>query len=131
MVEIKKKGPIVRRDANGRLVPGGRSINPGGRGNARNKLCKEFVTALQKDFAIHGEQAIENCRLFDAVAYLKIIASLLPKEVTIRPEEQMSDDELENALKRLILADIADTLAQREDRPFIVIEGKTETQRPQ
>jgi len=131
MVVIKKKGPIVKRTANGRIAPGGVSNNPGGRGKVRDKLCRAFVEALQKDFAIHGEQAIESCRLFDAGAYLKIIASLLPKEVTIRPEEQMSDDELENALKRLILADIADTLAQRENRPLVIIEGKAETQRPQ
>jgi len=136
MVEIKKKGYVHKRAPDGKLLPGQPSLAPNGRtgrngSRVRDKLSGEFIAALQKDFAIHGEQAIESCRLFDAGAYLKIIASLLPKEVTIRPEEQMSDDELENALKRLLLADIADALAERENRSLVIIEGKAETQRTQ
>lgn len=63
---------------------------------SRNKLGEDFVAALQKDFEEHGTQVIETVRTEKPDAYLKVIASILPKElnVTTNRVEEMSDDEL-------------------------------------
>ncbi|MEN3229192.1 DUF5681 domain-containing protein [Methylorubrum rhodesianum] len=75
----------------------GQSGNPAGRPKgSRNKLGEAFLTALSTDFDEHGVSAIERCRKADPVAYVKVVASLLPKELKIERSavEEMSDDEL-------------------------------------
>ena len=57
--------------------------NPGRPKGARNKLAEAFVKALHKDFEEHGEQAIERARDEKPDQYLKVIASLLPKEIDV------------------------------------------------
>ncbi|WP_428031819.1 DUF5681 domain-containing protein [Ancylobacter sp.] len=76
----------------------GRSGNPAGRPRgARNKLGEDFIAALSTDFAEHGSAVIASVRTEAPAAYLKVIASLMPREMkveTARPLEQISDDEL-------------------------------------
>jgi hypothetical protein len=48
----------------------------------RDKLGKRFVEALSKDFDEHGESAISAARERDPVGYMKVVASLLPKQLT-------------------------------------------------
>ena len=95
-----------QRDAKGRLLPGHsvwrNHLPKTTRKGSRNLISKAFVEALRDDFELHGAAAIENCRLLEPAAYLRLIASLLPKEITKRPEEQMSDAELECELIRLV-----------------------------
>jgi hypothetical protein len=95
-----------QRDAKGRLLPGHtvwrKHLHKTTRKGSRNFITKAFVEALRNDFELHGAAAIENCRIFEPAAYLRLIASLLPKEITKRPEEQMSDAELEYELTRLM-----------------------------
>jgi hypothetical protein len=98
---------VKQRDAAGRLLPGHtlwrKHLHKTTRKGSRNIITKAFVEALLRDFELHGREAIEACRTFEPGAYLKITASLLPKDVVARPEEQMSDDELDCALTRLML----------------------------
>lgn len=64
-------------------VPG-KSPNPGGKPvAARNKLSNYFLNAMIRDFEEHGEQAIAETREKDPGAYLRVIASILPKEMTV------------------------------------------------
>jgi hypothetical protein len=59
--------------------------HPGGPGRpkgSRHKLGEKFIAALADDFEKHGVAVIEAVRVKDPVAYARIIASLLPKEVT-------------------------------------------------
>lgn len=73
------------------------SANPRGRPKgSRNKLGEAFVEAMLKDFDAHGEKVIETVRTERPDQYLKVIASILPKElnVTTSRVEEMSDDEL-------------------------------------
>lgn len=71
----------TERDARGRFPPGV-SGNPNGRTKgARNKLGYAFVEALEADFTVHGKEAIEKVRDAKPHEYLKVVASLLPREI--------------------------------------------------
>ena len=68
----------------------GVSGNPAGRQvGSRNKLTTDFVTALSRDFAAHGVRAIATAREDDPVAYLRLVASLLPKEVHLSKDNPL------------------------------------------
>ena len=74
----------------------GQTPNPGGKPvGTRNALQGDFMRALAEDFAIHGKVAISDTRTASPAQYLKIVASLMPKELEIkRPLEDMTDDDL-------------------------------------
>jgi hypothetical protein len=74
----------------------GQVTNPGGKPvGARNALQGDFMRELAKDFAEHGVSAIVETRTTQPAQYMKIIASLMPKELEIkRPLEEMTDDDL-------------------------------------
>lgn len=84
--------------------------NPGGPGRpkgSKNKLGEEFVAKLCADFTQHGTEVIEKVRADDPSTYLRVIASILPKELEIkRPLADLTEDELANAIE-LIRATIA------------------------
>lgn len=86
------------------FVPGDPRANKTGRPKgSRNKLGEDFLKALHEDFIEHGVEAIEACRNGDPVQYVKVIASILPKElnVTIDPLDELSDDELIERIRSL------------------------------
>jgi len=69
----------------------GQSGNPGGRPKgARHKLGEAFLLALQKDFEQHGEETIATVRDKKPDQYLKVVASILPKEL------ELSEDTVQN-----------------------------------
>jgi hypothetical protein len=74
----------------------GNNANPGGKpAGARNRLQGDFMRELAEDFAEHGKNAIVACRIEKPDVYVKVIASLMPKEFEIkRPLEELSEDEL-------------------------------------
>lgn len=75
----------------------GQSGNPAGRPKgSRNKLGEDFVKALQEDFSKHGVQAIAEVREDRPHEYLKVVASLLPKQVEIKEGafDGISDEQL-------------------------------------
>lgn len=79
---------------------------------SRNKLGEDFLQALQSDFEAHGVKAIETVRTERPHEYLKVIAGILPKELSVNTSrvEEMSDDELADgiaALQSIILAQAA------------------------
>ena len=79
----------------------GQSGNPKGRPKgSRNKLGEEFVAAMQADFEQNGVAAIQQVREERPQDYLKIIASILPKEVNVNQSalQELSDDELASIL---------------------------------
>jgi len=100
-----------RADFATRIKPG-QVLNPNGRTKgSRNKLGEEFVQALQQDFNQHGPAAIVRVREEKPDAYLKVIASILPKELNVNTNAlgDMSDDELTAVLAALRA--LADTVA--------------------
>jgi hypothetical protein len=77
--------------------------NPGGKPvGARNRLQGKFLNALADDFEEHGVAAIARMREEDPSAYVRAVASLMPKELEIkRPLEELSDDDLATAIDAL------------------------------
>ena len=58
-----------------------------------------FVSALAKDFEEYGEGVIRIARIEKPVEYLRLIASIMPKEFIVSESELdvMGDDELVEA----------------------------------
>jgi hypothetical protein len=60
----------------------GQSGNPAGRPKgARSKLGEEFLKAMLADFEQHGAVVISTVREEKPDQYLKVVASILPKEI--------------------------------------------------
>lgn len=82
----------------------GQSGNPGGRPKgARNKLGEAFLEALHDDFQEHGIKAVETVRTEKPDQYLKVIASILPKDlnITMNKFDDISEEELIERLRAL------------------------------
>lgn len=78
--------------------------NPGRPKGARNKLGEAFIEALHDDFNEHGIAAIVKVRTDKPDQYLKVIASLLPKELTLNfgdERGELTDDELIERIRAL------------------------------
>jgi len=93
-VAPESTGEIRRPDG---TFTAGVSGNPKGKPKgSRNKLGEAFITDLQADWAEHGSKVIETVRLEKPSDYLKVVASILPKELNVRvdPLDEMDDDEL-------------------------------------
>lgn len=104
----------------GKLFEPGNNANPTGRPKgSRNKLGEDFIKAMSDDFAVHGVGVVEEVRKTKPDQYLKVIASLLPKEVKIVDERELSNDELLERIRQL------DTIIQ----PFLISFGEEETGR--
>lgn len=75
----------------------GQSGNPAGRPKgARSKLGEDFLKALAADFAEHGVEAIIKVRTEKPSDYVKVVASLMPKEID-------ASDRMIDALSELLL----------------------------
>ena len=81
----------------------GQTGNPGGKPvGSRNRLQGDFMRALSEDFAAHGKEAIIQCRAEKPDVYLRVVASLFPKELQVqRPLDDLSDEELEAGIALL------------------------------
>lgn len=81
----------------------GQSGNPGGKpAGARNKIQGVFLSALADDFEQHGNQAIQQMREKDPSGYIRVVASLMPKDVEIsRSLNDISDEQLDAAIAAL------------------------------
>lgn len=97
----------------GRFVTGN---SGGGRPKgSRNKLGEAFLEDMLADWQEHGVAAIATVRAEKPDQYLKVVASILPRDlnVSINPLEEASDDELIQRLRDL----------ESVIRPFLGAEG--------
>jgi hypothetical protein len=86
---------------------------------SKHKLSEEFVAALCEDFKQHGVAVIEAVRTERPADYLKIIASIVPKEVNVSASslDDLSDDDLFDALE-VVRALMAGTAKPRKSKPL-------------
>jgi hypothetical protein len=62
-----------------------------------------FIEALAEDFEKYGAEAIERVRIEKPEAYLKVIASLLPKDLNLNVSkyDHLTDEQLISRLRVL------------------------------
>lgn len=93
--------------------------NPGRPKGSRNKLGEAFLEALHDDFQKHGAQAIVECRTEKPEAYVRVIAGLLPQEVKLSVEQELTDEQLVERIRQLeavIRPFLVDGIQQAPDR---------------
>jgi hypothetical protein len=68
----------------------------GRRKGSRNKLGEDFIQALADDFERHGAEVIERVRVEKPEAYIKVVASLLPKDLNLNVSkyDDLTDEQL-------------------------------------
>jgi hypothetical protein len=94
---------MARADEGTRFKPG-QSGNPKRRPKgSRHKLSEAALRDLRADFEVGGAEAIERCRRERPDVYLRVIASLLPKQVTekVDPFEEWTAEELDQLIQWL------------------------------
>jgi hypothetical protein len=74
------------KDGKGRFVTG--NIGGGRPKGARSKLGEAFIQAMHDDFQKHGPEVVAKVRDEKPDQYLKVIASILPKEFELGEETQ-------------------------------------------
>ena len=76
-------------------------------------MAEDFVAALYDDFQDHGSAAIAACRAEKPDVYVRVIASLLPKDMTIKVQQldDLTDDQLMRKLA--VLTEMAKPLLAR------------------
>jgi hypothetical protein len=100
---MEKLKPKPKQDGKtGRFVAGN-----GGGGRAkgsRNLLGEAFLGELYAHWQDHGKDAIETLYEKHPVEYVKVIASILPKDLNVKVSavESMTDDELDASIERLL-----------------------------
>lgn len=81
-----------------RFQPG----NSGRPKEARDKLSRAFLEGLAADFEKNGKAALVRVRKEDPSTYIRVVASLQPKELEISdPMKSLSDEKLAAAIAAL------------------------------
>ena len=90
--------------------------NPGRPKGARNKLGEAFIEDMLADWEANGPAAIREVREKKPDAYLKVVASILPKDlnVNINQTDHMTDEQLVERIRSLDAA----------IRPFLDAQGE-------
>jgi hypothetical protein len=84
------------------LYKPGQSGNPSGRPKgSRNKLGEAFIQDMFADWQEHGVATIAKMREERPHEYVKVVASILPKEVKIERLDDMNDDDLAKRIRQL------------------------------
>lgn len=77
--------------------------NPGRPKGSRNKLGEAFIEDMLADWEANGPAAIVKVRTEKPDAYLKVVASILPKDlnININQTDHMTDEQLVERIRSL------------------------------
>jgi hypothetical protein len=78
-----------QRDRGGRFVIGGKP-GPGRPPGARSKLGEEFLEHLRTSWSEHGAAALQRCAVEDPAAFCRIVAGLLPRDVSLTADIELN-----------------------------------------
>lgn len=114
---IKAQHPEIERT---KIKPG-EVRNPKGRPKgSRNKFAEEFLADFLSDWEKNGKSAIKSCRMEDPVAYVKVAASLLPKDFNVNVTDEKDLDRLleqfDDEQLRVVLAAISAAGTKDKDK---------------
>jgi hypothetical protein len=73
---------IERDTKSGRFLPGN-SGNGGRKPGSRNRLGEQFVEDLRQCWQERGAEALRRCAEEEPAQFVRVVASLLPKDVNI------------------------------------------------
>jgi hypothetical protein len=68
----------------------GQSGNPGGRTKSRQELGDAFIRVLKADWEANGAATVIKMREKDPVAYVKVVAAMLPEQVEVEMSEGLA-----------------------------------------
>lgn len=106
----------------------GQVANPLGRPKgARNALSEAFIKDILEDWKVAGPSAIQACRLDNPGVYLKVVASLVPKELSVKNGSNQLDailDQLDDGQLAQLDGILRSLGASKRDQQA-VIENKT------
>ncbi|UFS83198.1 hypothetical protein LPB79_13170 [Rhizobium sp. T136] len=113
----REEGQIVEKDEKGRFLPGNSGFGGRPKG-ARNKLGEQFIIDLYADWQKHGVDTLARVRNEKPDQYLKVVASILPKDlnVNINQMDDLTDDQLIQRIRSLDSA----------IRPFVDAQGASD-----
>lgn len=107
--EKPAKGLSAKDDPEKKWKPG-QSGNPAGRPlGARVKLSETFLKDLLEDWEQHGKTALAEARTKKPDVYLRVVASVLPKQLDVRRGafEGLTDEQLFAKLESSVGTDLA------------------------
>src|SRR5215831_18708655 len=91
----------------------------GGRRGVKHRISTALLEAIAKDFEEFGEETIKITRIEKPTEYLKIVASLLPREFEITDSRltDISDEEIDRIIDiaQRQLIDISPNVDSREE----------------
>lgn len=90
LAELAREGSAATRDERGRFITG--NIGGGRRRGAKNKLSELLLALVVDDFAEHGARTIATLRQEDPATYLRLVSSLVPRQLIVKREEQADAD---------------------------------------
>jgi hypothetical protein len=131
MAEVNGSGKDTGRSKTGRFLPGHKSIGGRKRGS-RNLLSEQFLGDLHDAWKRHGKAVLEAAAKEEPVAFLKVVAGVMPRlididaSVSVHSELTIEARDFAEAYKRwgqfigakgvpLIEAEVVEDVVEAED----------------
>ena len=95
---------VIERKQNGQFAKGSSGNIAGNAQRTRHLFSKAFVEALLEDFREGGPQAIARVRKEMPATYLRVCATLIPRELKLEHSQYvkaLSDEQIEQAIEAI------------------------------